>query len=89
METAVPGLFLYPDFITHEREKQLMDEIDSQIWMVDYSRRLQYYGFRNELEEPYQLIDIPMPIPKEIQKLSEEIVQEKLVDIQPDQVIIN
>jgi len=89
METAVPGLFLYPDFITQEREKQLINEIDSQIWMVDYSRRLQYYGFRNELEEPYQLIKIPLAIPKEVQKLSQEIVQKKLLEIQPDQVIIN
>ncbi|RZK76729.1 MAG: alpha-ketoglutarate-dependent dioxygenase AlkB [Pedobacter sp.] len=89
METTVPGLFLYPNFITKEREEQLLTEIDSQIWMVDYARRLQYYGFRNELEEPYQLISIPLAIPKEIYSLSKEIVEEKLLDLQPDQVIIN
>ncbi|WP_443947034.1 alpha-ketoglutarate-dependent dioxygenase AlkB [Pedobacter sp. AW1-32] len=89
METAVPGLFLYPDFITDAQETKLLTEIDNQIWMVDYSRRLQYYGFRNELEEPYQLIKIPLEIPKEIEALSKKIVEKKLLEVQPDQVIIN
>lgn len=89
METQVPGLFLYKDFITFEQEKALLDEIDSQIWMVDYARRLQYYGFRNELEDPYDLIKIPVSIPPKILQLSEEIVSKNLLDIQPDQVIIN
>ncbi|MCX2575084.1 alpha-ketoglutarate-dependent dioxygenase AlkB [Pedobacter sandarakinus] len=89
METAVPGLFIYPDFISPERETQLLSEIDRQVWMVDYARRLQYYGFRNELEEPYQLIGIPLQIPKQILALSTEIVEGQLLAIQPDQVIIN
>ncbi len=50
METAVPGLFLYPNFIDEIREKQLLEEIEQQQWTVDYTRRLQYYGYRNELE---------------------------------------
>lgn len=89
METQVPGLFLYTDFINVDEEHLLLDEIDSQIWMVDYARRLQYYGFRNELEEPYDLIQIPVVIPPAILKLSKEIVSKNLLDIQPDQVIIN
>ena len=89
METAVPGLFLYPDFISAGAEEELLKEIDEQLWMVDYARRLQYYGFRNELEEPYQLIAIPLQIPPRMHKLSEEIVDKRLLDLQPDQVIIN
>jgi len=89
METQVPGFFLYKDFITIEQEQALLDEIDSQIWMVDYARRLQYYGFRNELEDPYDLIQIPVSIPPKILQLSEEIVSKNLLDIQPYQVIIN
>ena len=89
METSVPGLYLYPDFISEHYENELLSEIDGQIWMVDYSRRLQYYGFRNELEEPYQLISIPIPIPEKIYQLSEQIIDKELIDMQPDQVIIN
>lgn len=48
-----------------------------------------HYGFRNELEEPYQLISIPLAIPKEIYSLSQELVEQQLLELQPDQVIIN
>lgn len=89
MEAAVPGLLIYPEFISADTEKELLSEVDGQTWMVDYARRLQYYGFRNELEEPYQLISIPLQIPPLIYKLSKEIVDKKLLHYQPDQVIIN
>jgi alkylated DNA repair dioxygenase AlkB len=89
METALPGLFLYPNFIDEERERQLLNEIDSQIWIVDYLRRLQYYGYRNELDKPYDLIPFPIPMPPLIYQLSQEIVEQKILLYQPDQVIIN
>jgi alkylated DNA repair protein alkB family protein 8 len=89
METAVPGLLLYPDFISTSMEEELIHEIDSQTWVVDYDRRLQYYGYRNELEAPYSLIRFPVPMPPLIYKLSEDLVQQKIVSVQPDQVINN
>jgi alkylated DNA repair dioxygenase AlkB len=89
METALPGLFLYPDFIDEAKEKQLLNEIDNQIWIVDYLRRLQYYGYRNELDKPYDLIPFPIPMPRLIHQLSQEIVEQKILLHQPDQVIIN
>ena len=89
METAIPGLFLYPDLIDEARETQLLNEIDSQIWIVDYLRRLQYYGYRNELEKPYDLIPFPIPMPPAIDQLSKELVDRKIIQLQPDQVIIN
>ncbi|RYY30173.1 MAG: alpha-ketoglutarate-dependent dioxygenase AlkB [Sphingobacteriaceae bacterium] len=89
METALPGLLLYPDFIDEARETQLLNEIDSQVWIVDYARRLQYYGYRNELDEPYDLIEFPVSMPPLILGLSQEIVEQKILIQQPDQVIIN
>lgn len=89
METSIPGLYLFPDFIDEELEKQLLTEIDNQIWAVDYSRRLQYYGYRNELESPYDLIPFPVPIPPTIYQLSEKLVSTGILQYQPDQVIIN
>jgi alkylated DNA repair protein alkB family protein 8 len=89
METLVPGLLVFRDFIDDSTEQELMDEIDAQIWVVDYDRRLQYYGFRNELESPYDLVEFPIPFPPHVRKLSESIVAQKILSIQPDQVIIN
>jgi len=89
METAVPGLFLYPDFIDEAVEEQLLNEIDGQTWIVDYLRRLQYYGYRNELDKPYDLIKFPVAMPLLICELSEKIVAQGIIALQPDQVIIN
>ena len=89
METPVPGLLLYPDFISESMETELIQEIDRQTWVVDYDRRLQYYGYRNELEKPYNLIPFPVPMPLLIHQLSENLVEQKIVAIPPDQVIIN
>ena len=89
MEKILPGLLLYADFISKHMEDKLINEIDGQIWIVDYDRRLQYYGYRNELEAPYDLVEFPVPIPPLIKKLSEKIVKRKILLSQPDQVIIN
>lgn len=89
METAVPGLFLYPDFIDQAKEEQLLNEIDNQVWIVDYLRRLQYYGYRNELEKPYDLIPFPVDMPPLMYQLAQEMVEKQILLLQPDQVIIN
>jgi alkylated DNA repair protein alkB family protein 8 len=89
MEASVSGFILHRDFITSSMEDELMKEIESQKWVVDYDRRLQYYGYRNELEKPYDLIPIPLPMPPLIKQLSEQIVDQGIVVVQPDQVIIN
>lgn len=89
MENLLPGLQVHPDFIDLSMENSLINEIDSRIWVVDYDRRLQYYGFRNELESPYDLVTFPVPLPPSIRNLSEKIVALNLLVTQPDQVIIN
>ncbi len=89
METTVPGFILHRDFIDSPMEEVLMQEIDSQPWVVDYDRRLQYYGYRNELEKPYDLVEFPVPLPPLVKKLSAQIVERHLLINQPDQVIIN
>jgi alkylated DNA repair protein alkB family protein 8 len=89
METTIPGFTLYRDFISTSTEEELIKEIDSKKWVVDYDRRLQYYGYRNELEKPYDLVEFPVPMPPLLEQLSKEIVARNIVTAQPDQVIIN
>lgn len=89
MEHIPPGFQLFPDFIDSKTEEELINEIDAQVWIVDFQRRLQYYGFRNELEAPYNLVEFPVPVPPLIHELSEKIVERKILLNQPDQVIIN
>jgi alkylated DNA repair dioxygenase AlkB len=89
MEIIFPGLILYRNFLSNLIEDELLNEIDSQKWVVDYDRRLQYYGYRNELEKPYDLVAFPVPMPPFIKQLSQQIVDRHILIAQPDQVIIN
>ena len=86
---TVPGFILHRDFIDTSMEEELMNEIDNQKWVVDYDRRLQYYGYRNEFEKPYDLVAFPVPMPPLMKQLSEQIVERNILVSLPDQVIIN
>lgn len=83
------GFTLHKQFFDDATEENLIKEIDSQQWIVDYDRKLQYYGYRNELESPFGLIEYPIPIPTLIRELANEIFENDLLKYQPDQVIIN
>lgn len=89
METKLDGLLLYPDFIDGSMEEALIREIDGETWVVDYERRLQYYGYRNELETPYDLVTYPVPMPRLMRELARRIVEQKILHALPDQVIVN
>lgn len=89
METALPGFYLYPNFIDEALEQQLLDEIDNQTWIVDYLRRLQYYGYRNELEKPYHLVPFPVAMPVHMREFSKALVEKGIIQLMPDQVIVN
>ncbi len=85
----LPGFTLIPDFITEAQEAALIYELDAQPWLVDYQRRLQYFGYRNELEKPYDLVPFPVQFPTLIQRLAQNISEDQIVEFMPNQVIIN
>lgn len=43
-ECGIPGLALYPDFISAEEEAALLEEIDPLPWVTMARRRVQHYG---------------------------------------------
>lgn len=83
------GFSIIHEYITPDEEKKLLNQINKSEWVVDYQRRLQYYNYRNELFEPYDLIPIPNKIPKYLDRLIDQMVSDKIIDQRPDQVIIN
>lgn len=38
METLVPGLRLYRDFMSEAKDEELINQIDARPWMVDYEK---------------------------------------------------
>lgn len=83
------GFGMIKDYITPNEEKYLLKKIDDQKWIIDYQRRLQYYNYRNELFEPYDLIPIPNQIPDFLEKIIDQLKKDGLIDERPDQIIIN
>ena len=87
--TDINGFTLIPDYITEDEEEILTNQINNQKWIVDYQRRLQYYNYRNELFEPYDLIPIPEKIPFFLEKIIDRLVKDGIVEERPDQIIVN
>jgi len=85
----VPGLSVIQEYVTPAEETHLLKELDSLPWVVDFSRKLQYYGYRNEREKPYHLVPIPEEIPECLHSIMDQVVEENLIYKRPEQVIIN
>nr|URM61882.1 Fe2OG oxygenase [Mimivirus sp.] len=83
------GFSIIYDYISLDQERKLLNQINKSEWVVDYQRRLQYYNYRNELFEPYDLIPIPNKIPKYLNRLIDQMISDKIIDQKPDQIIIN
>ncbi len=86
----VPGLRYIPDFLSVDKEEELVKIIDSQKWGVGLKRRVQHYGWRydykaRQIDESMYLGDLP----DWADELAHRLVSKKLVRQLPDQVIVN
>lgn len=90
MKEIIPGLFLIDNFISPEEASSLIQEIDSQNWLTDLSRRVQHYGW--EYDYRSKVIDKNMnlgTLPGWATQLSEKIFKTKYLPYKADQVIVN
>ena len=85
----IDGFGIIENYLTEQHEANLINLINKQKWVVDYQRRLQYYNYRNELVEPYDLIPIPNPIPSFLNELIDQMINDKIIHTRPDQIIVN
>eukprot|EP00948_MAST-09A_sp_MAST-9A-sp1_P001464 g1464.t1 len=64
---SVPGLYVIPNFITEQEEKELLHYIDCQAWQTGIKRRVQHYGYAFDYKartvDRNQLIENPIPSP--------------------------
>lgn len=86
---SLPGFTLIQNYVSDAEETNLWNDLDKLPWVVDFSRKLQYYGYRNERTKPYHLVPIKEEIPDCMDFLTNKIMEDKLVFKTPDQVIIN
>lgn len=89
-QPVVSGVTYVKNFITEAEEKQLIQWIDSGIWLNDLKRRVQHFGYKYD----YRLrrIDPNMHIgvlPEWLQQLAVRLTAEGFFEEYPDQVIAN
>lgn len=92
-EVAIPGLYFFEKFLTHEEQEYCVRRIDSATdeWQNDLSRRVQHYGWRYDykaraITPDMQLGALPDWLSDVAQKLYERT---GLFDRVPEQVIVN
>ena len=86
----INGLSLIPDFINWKEHDALIDYIDNQPWMTELTRRVQHYGYKYNYQA--RTISSKMkiaPLPIWVDTIKNRILETKLMDHKPEQMIIN
>ncbi len=86
----IPGLTYLPDYIDQTRHDELVAVIDQQPWLDSLQRRVQHYGYRYDYK--VRKVDPAMylgPLPEWTLDLVSRLVEERLFEVAPDQLIIN
>ena len=86
----VNGLIVLENYVSLEEHAQILRSIDNEIWLNDLKRRVQHYGFKYNYKS--RSIDHGMYIgalPTWSQQLCNRLVNDKLINYLPDQIIVN
>ncbi len=84
------GLRLIPDFVSAERERELLARIDASAWRQDLARRVQHYGWVYDYQR--RAVDESMrlgPLPDWATELAARLHAEGYMPAVPDQLIVN
>jgi alkylated DNA repair dioxygenase AlkB len=86
----INGLLYIQDFITADKETQLIKLVNKQMWENSLKRRVQHYGYRYDYKARNVTEDMYIGnLPKWLNDLSIRLKNDGLCQEVPDQVIIN
>ena len=78
------------DFITPDEEKDLLAAVDAATWKTDLKRRVQHYGYRYDYtERNIKASDKLGELPQWAKEISDRLMQKKIFESPPDQLIVN
>jgi alkylated DNA repair dioxygenase AlkB len=84
------GLGYTPMWLSQTQQNSLLQLIDTSTWSVDLGRRTQHYGRRyNYSSGRVEGTDSAPPLPTLINNLAERLLEERVMQKIPDQVIVN
>jgi alkylated DNA repair dioxygenase AlkB len=84
------GLIYLPEYISLQHHDWLVEQIDNEIWDTSMKRRVQHYGYRYDYKARTVTSDMYLgALPAWLNRIASQLQQDGLIDITPDQVIIN
>ena len=87
---SISGLQYIPSYITESDHDRLIQIIDEQTWLTELKRRVQHYGYKYDYKK--RTADSSMylgNLPNWILSVAQRLEQDNLLEVFPDQVIIN
>jgi len=86
----VSGLQYIPNYIPEHEHQDLLATIDQQPWLTDLKRRVQHYGYRYDYKSRVvHSTSFLGPLPGWVVPMAERLHRDNLIEIVPDQVIVN
>lgn len=90
----IPGLMYIPDYISTQQQVGVIRSIDTKDWsrvsQSENSRRVQHYGYNYSYERGVaNKLTVAAPFLPWAKNLAAKIVRDKLMQVLPDQLIIN
>lgn len=86
----ISGLRYISDYITEKEEQALITQIDAQVWMTPFQRRVQHYGYVYDYKKRSVTKDMFLGhLPEWLAEIAGRIHAGGYISAVPDQVIIN
>ena len=87
---GISGLIYLQDYVSEEHHEWLIKQVDAQAWDTTLQRRVQHYGYRYDYKARRVTSDMYLgPLPKWLTRIANQLHDDGLIEIVPDQVIIN
>ena len=88
--TQVPGLEIYENWITEEKEIQLLKDIDASTWSTTLKRRTQQYGHEyNYKNRSVYRTNLLGYLPNFFEQVIARLLEEGKIETKPEQCIVN
>ncbi|KAL3688151.1 hypothetical protein R1sor_014460 [Riccia sorocarpa] len=95
-DCGIPGLVLYPDFVSEVEEQRLLASVDQLSWQVLAKRRVQHYGYEflyklRNVDLSQKLGDLPPFVEEVVSRLSKlsELTESREPSLPLDQLTVN
>jgi alkylated DNA repair dioxygenase AlkB len=89
-QEKIEGLQYFVNFISEDKERELIQIIDQQEWLSDLKRRVKHYGWKYDYKAKKITSDLRIGnLPMWLEEIAEHLYDKDIFNKIPDQVIVN